>query len=57
MLAKGLRKLAIILRIDKPFILILAKSQIIKPAGIATWIALSKTNSVLSIIDRIMIFP
>lgn len=36
MLAKGLRKLAIILRIDKPFILILAKSQIIKPAGIAT---------------------
>ena len=34
--AKGSKKLAIIFRIERPFMLIFAKSQIIRPAGIAT---------------------
>ena len=56
-LAKGSRKFEIIFKIDNPFILILAKSQITRPAGIATSIALNSINKHLSKIERTIIFP
>ena len=56
-LAKGLRKFATILNILSPFIPIFANSQITRPAGAATAIALPRTKTVLSNMDLINIFP
>ena len=56
-LAKGFKKLAIIVRRLSPLNPIFAKSQITRPAGAATKIALPRTNKVLSKMERISIFP
>lgn len=55
-LPKGSKKSAMCSKIDKPFIVVFEATQIINPAGAATVMALPKTNSVLSKIDRMIIF-
>ena len=55
--AKGFKKFAIIDSKLSPLIPIFEKSQIMRPAGSATLIALPRTNKVLSKIERINILP